>query len=389
MAANDTFENMSSGSALPFDLYGSIVRSLEAVVGGRHWKVRHTILLVALSFILHFPSFQHIRRHLSGAVPEATWTALMAQRDHPFTQQQHAAGSHEEKITFRLTVPLIAKVLHAGPWGVYAIQVVLGVLLLYFTLLLAERITQDRVSALLFTAGIMLIYPGSAAFFDTWAHRDPFAYFFLVLALVAQRWSVVALALFLAAFTDERALIVAPFVLLFHAWERRAEGGVSCAYAGLLAMIIYGAVRYALAYTMHLSMGTDGIGIAVLLNGLDPLSWGIWSGLEGAWSLVLVFFVCLWKLRDRRRLLGYGIPLLLIIATTGMVTDLTRSMAYGFVLLFPALARCKQVLPPVQLNVVLLVATVISLLHPMYYTFGYALLYPVDPLWVKVLRWFA
>ena len=372
------------------DLYRVAVDRLERAFAGKRWKSKATLLLTLVALFFHFPSNQHIRQYMSGERLETTWTTIEGQRDHPLTPQAHRVGSHEEKTAYRLTVPLIAKAFGLRPLGIYVLQFLLGIALIRMVLSIAFRHTGDRGMAVLFTTGLVFIFPGSAAFFDTWGHRDPYAYFFLVLALFSTRASIIFLGVLLAAFTDERGLIASAFLLLYHQFEQ--PGKVSRTALSMNAMAVlsawgsYFALRIGLAHFTELSTGTGGIGVRAVLEQIDPLTWGIWSGLEGAWLIVTVFFVGLFVTGDRLRAVLYGGALSVVILTTVLVTDLTRSMAYGFVLLFPALAWLHAVLRPQQLRALLFFACLVSVLHPMYYTFGNSTLYAVDPVYIKMLR---
>ncbi len=374
------------------DPYGRLLSGLEHFVKGDRWKLRSTLVLVLLSFFLHYPSYQHLHQHLSGELIEENWSHVEWQRDALLSPASEVESDRLKKTTFRLTVPVIARTLHLGPLGIYLLQVLLGVLLIHLTLTLAHRHTQDRVMALFFTTGLVCTYAGSAAFFDTWGHFDAFAYFLLVLALASRRAPVIFGAVLLAAFTDERALIASAFVLLYHGLERRdgATTGSRSTWPAVVAVCAswstYFAVRYCLNVQHGFATDTSGIGMAVMWEQINPLAWGLWTGLEGAWLLVLAFFVMLGLARDGKRMGLYGGALLVLIVVTSMVTDLTRSMAYAFVMLFPILAWLHGRLHADQLRTLLFFACLVSLLHPMYYTFGKDLLYPVDSMPIKALR---
>jgi len=376
------------------DPYGWAIARLDRALGGPRWMLRATIALVLLSLFLHFPSCQHLRQHLSGEHPEENWTNIERQRDALLSPHAHLEGSRLDKTTFRLTVPAVAKVLQLGPLGIYVLQFLLGLALVWLLLSVAYRHTGDRVTAALFAAMVVCAYAGSAAFFDTWGHLDAFAYFLLALALAARRAPVVFLAVFLAALTDERGLVASAFVLLYHLLEgpgvghkrRWTMGTAVLAVVG--AWAAYFACRAALAQSCGFRTSTAGIGPGTLLEQIDALAWGLWSGLEGGWLVVAAFLVALLMARDVWRTVLYGGALLVLLLVAIMVTDITRSMAYGFVLLFPAMAWLACALPPERLRALLFFAALVSVLHPMYYTFGDGQLYPVDPVFIKALRLF-
>lgn len=371
--------------------YGAILRALERFVGGPWWITKSTLVLVFLSLFLHYPSLHHLKDHLSGITEEPNWTNLEQQRDAPFIAVDHVPGSYQENTQLRLTVPLLARLLDLGPEGIYRLQEFLGILLIAMSLSLAQRLTGRRVDALLFTAGLVFTFAGSAAFFDTWGHRDPFAFFLLMLALAVPSAWVVGPAVLLAAFTHECALVASVGVLLFHALRPTPSEGpprrsLALILAVPLAWVAVAALRSWLGSRYGLRTPVDQVGLHTFLQQLDGMLWGLWSGLEAAWVLLLAFLVLLFAERRWGTLLAYGLALLLVVAVAAGMRDVTRSMAYGFVLLFPALAWLAARLRKEQLRALLFMACLVSMLHPMSYTFGDAKLYPVDPIPVKALR---
>ena len=61
----------------------------------------------------------------------------------------HPPGSHDAKMTFRILVPAIARLLGLGKLGIYAFQSICGVVLLWAVGRIVHRVTGDLVSGAL------------------------------------------------------------------------------------------------------------------------------------------------------------------------------------------------------------------------------------------------
>ncbi len=376
------------------DLYAPVQAWLQRFLAGDRWQWKATLWLVALSLFFQFPAYNYLWAHLTGTEINPFWVHIQEQRHHLLTWTEQPAGSHLEKTTFRLTVPFIAWLLHMDTAGLYIVQFIMGVVMILLTLRFCDRVSGDRVSAFLFTAGLVFTYAGSAAFFDIWGQRDPFGYFFLVLALFTRNPWLVFSSTLLAAFSDERALIASTLVLLHHALVHmqpqeqhvaRARFGRTV-YAVLCAWVVYLMVRFSLSHCMGFRTGTGELGLTMFFRNLDQLLWGLWSGLEGQWLVVLVFVVFLWRVERRHWSLLFVGGLGVLAAIAVLVDDTTRSMAYGFIILYPAYAWLMGRADKRQVRVVLFFAFLVSLIHPLYFKLGTGSMIPVDPVLMKALH---
>ena len=376
------------------DLYAPVQARLQRFLAGDRWQWKATLWLVVLSLFFQFPAYNYLWAHLTGTEINPFWVHIQEQRHHLLTWTEQPAGSHLEKTTFRLTVPFIAWLLHLDTGALYILQFIMGVVLILLTLRFCVRENGDRVSAFLFTAGLVFTYAGSAAFFDIWGQRDPFGYFFLVIALFSRNPVVVLLSTLLAGFADERALIASSLVLLHHALNKPASAAndrsssflprTALSVAG--AWLAYGGIRFALMHYCGFRTGTGEIGLGMFFRNLDQLLWGLWSGLEGQWIILLVFLVFLWRTKNRSWSLLFLGALGAVAAAALLVDDTTRSMAYGFIMLYPAYTWLSRRADGRQAQVVLFFAMLVSFIHPLYFKLGTGSMIPVDPLFMKALH---
>lgn len=244
--------------------------------------------------------------------------------------------SNQAKRNFRITVPLIAHATGLGMSAVPVIRFALQGMLLVCLLLAAERACGDRLAALGAALAVAGTYVGTSVWMDEWGWFDNCAQAFLLLALVVRGPLPVAAAMLAAAFTDERSLIAAPLVCLFHAWTGAGRGA---RWAPLATIPAYVAARAALSLALGLHNASAGIGTydMVSLN-LRAFPAGAWSAFEGGWLLVAV--ACLASFRASRRVQALllaaaaSAPVLAAVA----VTDFSRSASYGFPAVLAGLA---------------------------------------------------
>jgi hypothetical protein len=201
-------------------------------------------------------------------------------------------------------------------------------------LTLAEGITGSRTVALYLTLATACTWPGLLAFHQLLGgFYDAVALWLLVLAMAARRPAIAAAALFAAAWTDERALVAAPILLLF-AVARSERPRSIAVLAGAAA---YLGSRVWLAHAWGLRTTLAGTGIASFLQNVHIAPLGVWSGLGGGWILIAGALAIL---AARRRYLEFAALLFgvgLVTAAALVVEDLTRSMAYALPAVFVAL----------------------------------------------------
>src|SRR5258706_8800363 len=98
-------------------------------------------------------------------------------------------------------------------------------------------------------------------------------------------------SLFLAAWTDERALIASAFLLLC---GRKKAIAVAAAWTGYIV------TRLILTQTFSLTVATGNVGLAVLGSHLAMIPVGIWTGLGGLSILVALSLIALPRQRRYR-----------------------------------------------------------------------------------------
>lgn len=304
-----------------------------------HWPAQLALVCVLISLLTGFPSY-----HRFAGQAEPFWEVLSRQIDQPFSPQNHPAHTHEAKIAFRLLPALLGKLSPlASPNGrmvfLYGLQHLLGAFFFYFVARLVERTSGDGPFAVLFTVGLAFVYVGKAFFYEVYGLFDGMAYFFIAWALFLRNPWWAFLVLQGAFWTDERGVLAAAMVLLWHRWQRGETSlpallrpdGLNAAFA--LSLLTYLGLRWELGRRFGLSVPLGGGADA----GLNVVRGNL---LFAVLAIALTFEVYwLWLLAGFRHVLAqrqfafallltaaFGVQLLVSLS----VLDITRSLAYAF-----------------------------------------------------------
>jgi hypothetical protein len=305
------------------------VAYIERLTAASGWQWRVTLLSVALSLTMSFPS---IDVFLSGEF-DRTWAALAAQIAHPFTPKDYPPLSHEAKMAFRLTLPTTLHILGLGTRSALLVGMLSGVALLYLTAGAVFRLTADRVTAALCTVATATTFTGASAFCDLRGVFDGLALALLVGAIYTSSPLASFVLCFLAAFTDERSLLAGALLFLLHTLRRRLgapDPSKPALWPYPLAAVAYIGTRLALGATYGLSTPLAGVGLSTFVRQIHSLPLGVWTALEGLWIPVGGFLCLLALARRWWLLLGYGAVLAGILVGANSVIDVTRSAIYVF-----------------------------------------------------------
>ena len=331
-------------------IYDTILSRCEAafglLAGRRLWLLWGVALAIALSLFMSFPRISFFLGNDAQIVN--FWPVLERQAADPLAMsgdQYKDQSSHDSKLAFRLTLPMTMKVLHVDWRGMLAIQYGLGVLLLALVGKIAMDLFRDRIVALASVFGVASIYAGKAAFLQLGGMGDAFAYTFLTVAVAFRSPPVIIAAIVAACFTDERAVIASPLVLLY--WAMRNSDGSKPSWFNLQtitvasAILLAGVIRLVLmfGYGLHIPIGAGkDVGFSVLPLTLPTLQYELPHVLAGLWLWPLVAGVILVRSRWWFSLLAMLGATAVVVGVAAMVFDVDRSLAYSLPLVFVAMA---------------------------------------------------
>jgi len=282
---------------------------------------------------------------------------------------------HQAKFDFRLTVPLMIKIIGESYMLIYGIKFLCGIGLIVVVRKLIFRITKDQVVALIFTTGLIFIYYGRAGFI---VHPifDMIAYFLLALCFLARRPLLVFVFAFIACWLDERAFVSLPIVILFHqimvskAKPMKLKGVLLLtkqSWAVVVSMVSYLAIRALLSAQFGLSTPISPPIMEVLEKNTEFFGMGVWTAFEGFWLVVLVGSLLLFKLKEHLVIFLLFSIMSVLISLACVVNDITRSAAYAVPVLFIFVHYLVANSKLDELRFLTTSAMVVSLLFPAYF----------------------
>lgn len=242
---------------------------IDRILSGPHWKLKALFAVVAVSLFRAFPSYDA----LWTSFVETKWRDVQVKFDHPMADAGRIfpVGTHENNLTFRLTVPILAHVFHLHRAGVLIFFAFAGVVLLYLVLKVAYTASASKRLALFVCLATACTWPGVAAFHELrGGYYDAFALCLSLSAFATSSSILAAIFVFLAAWTDEQALIGSSFLFLFYAC--RNTGGVRRLLVGrpaavVAAVAVYLGTRAYLTAAHSYFLSGSGIGISVRPRG--------------------------------------------------------------------------------------------------------------------------
>ncbi|MFT4032043.1 MAG: hypothetical protein QM669_06455 [Siphonobacter sp.] len=365
-------------------LYNRVISRIETFTNHSNWKLRSVLLFTGLIFLVAFPSYD--RFFTTNHDYYEFWQHLSRQVDHPFTQQTGLApASHEAKTTFRLVAPLAGKLVGwispmAGVWFMFLVQHLLGFLFMHVVLTYAYRLTANRVTSFLFLGCLSCIYLTRSFFYELYGLFDGYAFAFIMLAVVARSPIQCMAALFFAFWTDERAIVASPLVLLYQLsvilptytfTDLLKQWKWYGSYVILIA--VYAALRFFLMSYFHLDvpLGDDAdAGLSLIYRNILELPLATFLTYEGCWLIIGWLFVYYCYKRAWWEIVLYGSMTIVVWVVAGSVLDFTRSFCYGFPLLMLGFYEMTRHFTASQLQKYLFIVLTISVMIPTYKYIG-------------------
>ncbi|UHG90680.1 hypothetical protein [Spirosoma oryzicola] len=308
------------------------------------------------------------------------WTDVEYQTTDWFMQKLQIWDTvHQANMRLRLFLPVLWSFFHSI-LAIYLLQVALGIAQMYMILRLVYRHTQDRLQAFYFTAGFSGLYAGAAYYLDVYAYGDAFGYAFLIAALFFRRPFFIASAIFLAAWVDERTLFNASYIVLYH-WlalyrpDReqpilfRVKKPTPQALAVIAGGVVYMAVRVYLSKHYHIAMSIGGPSLFFhVREAIRSFGIRLYSGFESFWLLIVSMIGTLIYYK-KYILLAMILPLLAVTTFTMLMAgDFTRTISYGFPIIFLSFSICRQVYENDHMRLLLLsISLLATLFFPLIY----------------------
>ncbi|TSA50098.1 MAG: hypothetical protein D4R43_02895 [Sphingobacteriales bacterium] len=354
-------------------IYENIIGRIEKFTSSNYWKLKSLLALTFLSLCFASPQFSGYEKTFNEI---KGWQAFHQQREHPFTPLNFNEASNAAKRTFRLTVPILAFAFHLNDYAIIALEWLVNILLIYFSLLLFEKITKDKTLALFGTIAFTFIYIGHSGFTDNNAWFDVVAYLFLLLAMLYSNIFLIFTFTFLAGWTDERAVVASLLIFLWWKFNEIKTNDFSFSSfftfekksnAVLLALLCYSVIRFLVSIFFDLHTPDKGIGLEVILNSFRAIPLGLFASLEGFWLLLVVCFIFLFKQKKYSITLSLLAMMFATLLIAFSVEDITRSAGYLFPVIFISNSILNEKISQNELRKFLFACALVCFLFPSYY----------------------
>lgn len=379
--------------------YEQVEEAVYAVAGkvtqGKWWLVWSTGLAVLLSLFLAFPSYQELSSDPQQA--GKTWQAVLAKGKNLRWNvlEEFGPSTNAARVNFRLTGPMLNKLVHGGIPALVMLQAFAGVVLLGLCVWLAATASGSRAIGLVAAIGAGATWAGVTAFCELRGVFDGIALCLMLGAMASRGFGVAAVCMFVACWTDERALVSFPLLLAsswmlyrtvpeYNRWRGAAiNGPVGGMVFGALAHV---ASRVLYAAWAGLPHRFDGNGLEVLLSQINNAPMGVWSGLEGGWLTVVGAVIVAWGRSQRLWSLIYLSAIGVVLGVSLAVVDISRTTAFLLPAPFAGLAILKESETEASFKRVVFLSAAISVLWPMYYVGGKSTIWWEYPLPMQMIR---
>ncbi|MES2387369.1 MAG: hypothetical protein V4543_05175 [Bacteroidota bacterium] len=347
--------------------------------GPRHLKIAGIAILLSLATA--FPPLENL------PFEPGFYDGQIA---HPFTPNTTAdPSSFMAKRSMRVTMPVIAHLLHLNASGAYLLELAMSYGLLLVIAVLLLRIFNDALTALLGTSCFALSYVHQgmmSPFMIIW--YDGYAFFFLGLSMLFRKsWLMLPFAI-AALFCDERAYLSLLFLLFWAILDFSDTGWLEPkkTFMPILSIITALFIRVCLIrfFGLHTPLGNSaGVGPGLLFDGLEYLQLSIISSLKALMLLLAVSVYCLFKAKRYSLLLVFAGMVGLSLLSALLVRDLSRSVAYVFTAVFPALVIINRHLQKKDVTLLLKCSLLINFIIP---TSGFisSYIYSVHSPWIRL-----
>lgn len=350
--------------------YANVIQVIDRLVAGPYWQGKLLLVCLVLIFVQVTPffNFQYFGEGSS-------WSTIGQQADQLLVPVRGEPGSHGANKVFRLTVPVLAKLLSLNAIGLYAGQVLCGIALLYGLIRKASAILNDRVATTLFMTAFTACYVSYSAFYDVFGRVDAYGYLLILVSVSVRNPLAIFTCCTLTAWADERGLINTFFTAVYWLYVSDESNGVRFAKSpGLntrvvavgLSWIGYFALRWWLSREYGFHTETSGVGLGEFSKARQYIPIALFSTYGAVW-LLLVGAVL--SIADRRdwRLLGFiGVGAVVNLAVSLLITDINRSLSYTLPFAVLGLIELNRRLDGERMRKLLFVTGVVALLIPIY-----------------------
>ncbi|MDX2197052.1 MAG: hypothetical protein NW207_11615 [Cytophagales bacterium] len=333
-------------------MFVDIIAKVEKLLAGRFFGLKCALIGYACIFFFSNPSMFALSPELKVCGGCVDFQAKIDRKDYLLSTvtTRYTAGEHMGKSEFRLTFPLLCKLLHiSNKYQAYALQLIIGLGTLMMAAYIFVSLLGSRFLAFCSVLAFCFIYAGKAAVIDTSGFLDAYSFFFILASMCSPHPILTLFTSQLAYWNDERAIFSHFLVMLW--WQLKLSGSDGYHWKKILfpgihsiciaiSFLVYVFVRMILTQKYGF-INSDGTMLCFpwtfKYSGLV-----LWQAFEG---FIIIVFAALFILVHNRKYLAAGIfflSLLLQYTVAMSIMDLTRSVAYIFPGIFIAYMICSQ-----------------------------------------------
>ena len=363
----------------------------RTILAGSSWRIKALLFIIPLSVLLNIGlDLKHwvfiknfidlVNGHPNPSLCCYFWSDVAYQTTDLFMKKLQVWDTvHQANMRLRLLLPLLWMVFHSA-LPIYLVQVGLGIAQMYMVLSIIYAVTQDRLQAFYFTWGFSGLYAGAAYYLDLYAYGDALGYAFMISALFFRRPLLIGLAIFLAGWVDERSLFNAAFIIIYHWLAPYQSGGrtltmrplsrpTAQALAVVAGGVVYMAVRFYLAYHYQIKQSIGGPTLFFhVRDAAKNIGQRLWSGFESFWLLIVGGLGSMLYRNEYIPFVVISVLLAITTFTVLMAGDFTRTVSYGFPVIFIAFALLRREFEPSQMRLILLsISLLASVFFPILY----------------------
>lgn len=363
------------------NIYQRFESKITLFVEASNWRWRVVVvsgILMLLSFFNNTMPFDDFKLYYDEVITkkgEFFLYKVTKDRAQNLTEHRVYIEPASNNRVFRLTLPVIVKVLHIRHVSIfiYGLQLILGVLLYFLLTKFLFGILNDKAATLLAMIALACIYFGSSFFIENCGYGDFYAFFFLFLGIYFRNPFIIFASVFAATWCDERASVAGGLVFLWWWISPTIKDNQKISFipswqmiAVALGVIAYGGLRlYLMKYEGMSATYKEGEFMQMIHDSWRSFGFKFTWVLEGFWLVMLLAFSILYSNKEYQKLvLVAGGTLAMVFL--GMTTyDSTRSGSYVFPMIFLGLMLVRTKLTDRQLRILLALVALFCFLHPL------------------------
>ena len=354
-----------------------------------------SILSGILIYLFTPPALSNIRA-IDNCSDCHTIEEKIERKDHLFESinKKYDDKSHMSKTEFRLTPPLIFKILHFNNrYQVFVLQFLLSIVFFYFLSYFIYKNTKSFNSTILGTIAFSFIFIGKSFIADYAGYFDFFSFSFLLISLLDIPIIIFISCLLLAFFTDERSMISSLLVLFYWQLFYYKEKGknflhISTKTIGLvISIILYFVFRFVLISYFGFVNQTGAVGLDIMKITITWIDYAVINVFEGFWIVILLAIKKMAQKETKLIFFSFLAINFVGFMSCFLVYDLSRSLGYLFPSILISLYILKLYLNENYMKKLLVISLLFCIIIPSFTIVAVTPRLP-DQLFIRILTHF-